>query len=170
MVLQDDFPLGWSAFQFSPSNQVDCTKPPPLPPLSAKMKRMSGERHHKLESTSVGPRPDQGQPPPPLLSGFLDVHQEGLPQGSLLPPIPRTGTYLNLTVGLGVPIPSLARNPRTSFRGRGGGSLAMVGPSLLLSPRGEHCIQVRRFMLGAIDWALAQSMPQQLGTASWPSG
>ena len=135
----------------------------PLPPLSAKMRRMSRERHHKLESTSVGTRP---LPPPFRLPGStLGRAPPGLPS----PPMPRTGTYHNL-IRLGVPIPGLARNPCSSFRDRGGGSLAMVGPSLPRSPHGEHCIQVRRFLLGAIDWALAQSMPQQLGAAGWPSG
>ena len=54
MVLQDELPLGWSAFQASPTNQVDRTEVP-LSPLSTKMKRMCGERHHKLETTSVDP-------------------------------------------------------------------------------------------------------------------
>ena len=159
MVLQDDFPLGWSAFQSSPTNQVDCSEAPPLPPSI-----------HQDEDDVWRAAPQAGDylggsPTPPLLSAFLDPHQEGLPQGSLLLPMLRTGMYLNL-IGLGVPIPGLARNPRTSFRDRGGGSLAMVGPPLPRSPGGEHCIHVRRFLLGAIDWALAQSMPKQLGAAS----
>ena len=65
--------------------------------------------------------------PPPLLSRFLNLHQEGLPQGSLLPHMPHTGTYHN-HIGLGVHIPGLARNPRTSFRDKGGGEFAHGGP------------------------------------------
>ena len=113
MVLQDEFPLAWSAFQSSPTNQVDRTEAP-LSLLSTKMKRMFGEHPHKLESTSVGPRPS----PPP--SGYLDLHQEGLPQGSLLHHMLLAGMYLNV-IGLGVPIPGLARNPHTNFRTGVGG-------------------------------------------------
>ena len=59
MALQDEFPLGWSAFQNSPQA--------PLSPLSSKMKMMSAEHLHKLESSSVGPRP---RPPPFSVPGF----------------------------------------------------------------------------------------------------
>ena len=96
-----------------------------------------------------------------LLSGFLVLHEEGSPRApSPPPPMPLTGTHLNLT-GLGVLIPGLARNPRASFRGRGGGSLAMVGPSLLSTTLGGHSLQVRRFLPGSI-------LPEWLGLPDFP--
>ena len=92
MALQDDLPLGWSAFHPLTSNQVDRTEAPPLPPLSAKLKRMSGERHHKLESTSVGP------PPSPSFQGAWIYTRKGPPRAlSSLPcsVLVRTSTLLS---------------------------------------------------------------------------